>query len=85
MFEVLTASKPMKYNLMLETWNLLVYVTRLRKKIYIILWGTLAKIVEKIKLTKLKYLITVERVFILTTLHNENTPDGSLYLRLPYY
>ena len=42
---------------MLQTWNLLVYVARLRKK-NIILWRTLAKIVEKIKLTKLKYLIT---------------------------
>ena len=47
----------MKYNLMLQTWNLLVYVARLRKK-NIILWRNLAKIVEKIKLTKLKYLIT---------------------------
>ena len=56
-FRVLTASKPMKYNLMLQTWNLLVYVARLRKK-NIILWRTVAKIVEKIKLTKLKYLIT---------------------------
>ena len=73
----------MKYNLMLQTWNLLVYVTRLRKENFI-LWGTLAEIVEKIKLTKLKYLITVGRAFILTTLFNVNTPDGSLYLRLPY-
>ena len=40
-FRVLTASKPMKYNLMSLT-----------------LWRTLAKIVEKIKWTKLKYLIT---------------------------
>ena len=45
----------MKYNL--QTWNLLVYVARLWKK-NIILWRTLAKIVEKIKVTKLKYLIT---------------------------
>ena len=44
-------------NLMLQTWNLLIYVARWRKKT-IILWRTLAKIVEKIKLTKLKYLIT---------------------------
>ena len=51
-FRVLTASKPMKYNLMLQTWNLLVYVARLRTK-NIVLWRTLAKIVEKIKLTKL--------------------------------
>ena len=56
-FRVLTALKQMKYNLMLQTWNLLVYVARLRKK-NIILWRTLTKIVEKIKLTKLKYLIT---------------------------
>ena len=42
---------------MLQTWNLLIYVARWRKKT-IILWRTLAKIVEKIKLTKLKYLIT---------------------------
>ena len=42
---------------MLQTWNLLVYVARLRKK-NIILWRTLTKIVEKVKLTKLKYLIT---------------------------
>ena len=41
---------------MLQTWNLLVYVARLRKKS--ILWRTLAKIVEKIKVTELKYLIT---------------------------
>ena len=43
--------------LMLQTWNLLVFVARLRKK-NIILWRTLTKIVEKIKVTKLKYLIT---------------------------
>ena len=72
----------MKYNLMLQTWNLL-YVARLRKK-NIILWRTLAKIVEKIKLTKLKYLITAW-LHSITILYNENTPDGSLYLRLPYY
>ena len=42
---------------MLQTWNLLVYVARLRKT-NTILWRTLAEIVEKIKLTKLKYLIT---------------------------
>ena len=43
--------------LMLQTWNLLVYVARLRKK-NIILWRTLTKIADKIKVTKLKYLIT---------------------------
>ena len=44
---------------MLQTWNLLVYVARLRKK-NLILWRSLAKIiiVEKIKVTKLKYFIT---------------------------
>ena len=31
-FRALTASKPMKYSLMLQTWNLLVYVARLQKK-----------------------------------------------------
>ena len=56
-FRVLTASKPVKYNLILQTWNLPVYVARLQKK-NIILWRTLVKIVEKIKVTKLKYLIT---------------------------
>ena len=30
-FRVLTASKPMKFNLMLQTWKLLVYVARFRK------------------------------------------------------
>ena len=33
-FRVLTASKPMKLNLMLQTWKLLVYVARFRKKSY---------------------------------------------------
>ena len=56
-FRVLTASKPMKLNLMLQTWKLLVYVARFRKK-NIIVWRTLAKIVEKIKVTKLTYFIT---------------------------
>ena len=51
-FRVLTASKPMKLNLLLQTWKLLVYVARFRKK-NIILWRTLTKIVEKIKVTKL--------------------------------
>ena len=31
-FRVLTASKPVKYNLTWQTWNLLVYLARLRKK-----------------------------------------------------
>ena len=56
-FRVLTASKPMKLNLMLQTWKLLVYVACFRKK-NITVWRTLVKIVEKIKVTKLKYLIT---------------------------
>ena len=56
----------MKLNLMLQTWNWLGYVARLRKK-KIILWRTLAKIVEKIKVTKLKYLIT-------EWLHSNNPP-----------
>ena len=42
---------------MLQTWKLLVYVVRFRKK-NIIVWRTLAKIVEKIKVTKLAYFIT---------------------------
>ena len=33
-FRALTASKPMKLNLMLQTWKLLVYVARFRKKKY---------------------------------------------------
>ena len=56
-FRVLTASKPMKLNLMLQTWKLLVYVARFRKK-KIIVWITLSKIVEKIKVTKLAYFTT---------------------------
>ena len=56
-FRVLTASNPVKLNLMLQTWKLFVYVARLRKK-NIIVWKTLAKIVEKIKVTKLTYFIT---------------------------
>ena len=56
-FRVLTASKPMKLNLILQTWKLLVYVARFRKK-SIIVWRTLATIVEKIKVTKLTYFIT---------------------------
>ena len=46
----------MKLNLMLQTWKLLVYVARFRKKN--IVWRTLAKIVEKIKVKKIKYFIT---------------------------
>ena len=56
-FRVLTASKPKKLNLMLQTWKLLVYVARFPKK-NIIVWRTLAKTVEKIKVTKLTYFIT---------------------------
>ena len=40
----------MKLNLMLQTWKLLVYVALFRK-INSIVWRTLAKIVEKIKVT----------------------------------
>ena len=54
----------MKSTLMLQSWGLFVFVARLRKKI-IILRGTSAKIIAKIKVTKLKYLIT--------TLVNKNT------------
>ena len=56
-FRVLTASRPMKLNLMLQTWKLLFYVARFRNK-NIIVWRTLAKIVEKIKVAKLTYFIT---------------------------
>ena len=52
-----TALKPMKLNLMFQTWDLLVFVAGFRKKN--ILWRTLAKSVEKIKVTKLKYLLTI--------------------------
>ena len=56
-FRVLAASKPTKLNLMLQTWKLLIYVARFRKK-NIIVWRNLAKIAEKIKVTKLAYFIT---------------------------
>ena len=49
-FRVLTASKPMKYNLMLQTWNLLVYVAHFMENF--------GEIFETIKVIKLKYLIT---------------------------
>ena len=63
-FRVLTAAKPRKLNLMLQTWELLVYVARFRKK-NIIVWRTSAKTVEKIKVTKLTY-------FMAPSLHSSN-------------
>ena len=54
----------MKLNLILQTWKLLVYIVRFRKK-NIIVRRTLAKIVEKIKVTKLTY-------FIAPLLHSSN-------------
>ena len=53
-FRGLTALKPMKLNMMMQTWNLLVFLTRFRRK-KVFLWRTLANLsVEKIKVSKLK-------------------------------
>ena len=46
-FKVLTALNPIKLNLMLQTWDLLIFVVCFRKKN--ILWRTLAESVEKIE------------------------------------
>ena len=71
----------MKLNLMLQTWDLLVFVARFQKEN--ILWRTSAKSVEEIKVTKLKYLITIGLQFL--THCNKKTSDRSLSLCLLYY
>ena len=55
-FRGLTALKVMKLNMMMQTCNLLVFLTRFRRK-KVFLWRTLANLsvtVEKIKVSKLK-------------------------------
>ena len=78
---VLTAFKPIKFNFVLQTWDILLFVGRLRKK-QIIFRRTLAKSVENTKVQKQN--TQSQRGFILPTLYKK-TPDRSLYLRLPYY